>query len=97
MIRSFGDRGTEDIYHGINSSRARKTLPRSLHKLAARKLDLLDGTETLHDLLVPPGNQLESLRGNLRGRYSIRINGQWRIVFKWEGTYAEEVQIMDYH
>lgn len=97
MIRSFGDQGTEDIYHGNNSKKARSTLPVQLYNAAIRKLDMLDAAEKIEDLLVPPGNMLEPLSGNLKGKHSIRINNQWRIVFRWSPQGPEEVEIKDYH
>lgn len=82
MIRSFADKGTQDIYHGNNSRQARKQLPGFLHHIAARKMDLIDAAQELKDILEPPGNHLEALSGNLNGLHSIRINNQWRIIFK---------------
>lgn len=69
----------------------------SLRKIAARKLDMLDYAHVLDDLKSPPGNRLEALKGNLKGFYSIRINDQWRIIFKWTAQGPDEVEIMDYH
>jgi toxin HigB-1 len=96
MIRSFANKATEDIYHGIESRVARKLLPIGLWPIAQRKLSYLDAAKTLSDLREPPGNRLEKLKGDLAGRWSIRINDQYRIVFKFEND-AEEVEIMDYH
>ena len=96
MITSFGDKTTLDIYHGINSKEARKVSPQ-LWKIAARKLDMIISAHVLQDLFVPPGNRLEALKGNLKGLHSIRVNNQYRIVFKWLNNNAEDVQILDDH
>jgi len=96
MISSFGDKGTSDLYHGISSRHARK-LPTQIHEIALYKLDVLNVAQSLDDLRSPPGNRLESLRGNRKGFRSIRINSQWRIVFRWVENSAVDVQIMDYH
>ena len=97
MIRSFKNSATEDIFNGVNSKAARRICPRSLWKIAAKKLDLLDSAETLDDLRIPPGNRLEALKGEREGQYSIRINEQYRICFFWTRAGAEEVEITDYH
>jgi len=97
MIRSFSDSGTEDIFNGKNTSRARKVCPRQVWKVAARKLELLDSADQLEDLRVPFGNRLESLSGDRRGQYSIRINDQYRICFNWSDKGPVEVAIVDYH
>lgn len=97
MIQSFADQGSEDIYNGFNSKKARALLPKQLHGLACRKLDMLDAAHTLEDLKIPPGNHLEALSGDLKGRYSIRINSQWRIIFRWGLLGPEELKIADYH
>ena len=96
MIRSFGDRRTEDLFHGISSSQARR-IATNIRRAAVRKLDLLNAAISIEDLRSPPGNRLEALAGDLRGFHSIRINDQWRIIFKWTETGAEQVQIVDYH
>lgn len=96
MITSFGDKGTSDLFHGISSRHARK-LPIQIHELSLYKLDVLNAAQVLDDLRSPPGNRLEPLRGNLKGFYSIRINSQWRIIFRWAEGSATDVQIMDYH
>jgi proteic killer suppression protein len=96
MIASFGDRGTSDLFHGISSRYARK-LPVQIHELALYKLDVLNAARALDDLRSPPGNRLEPLRGNLKGFYSIRINSQWRIIFRWIENSATDVQVVDYH
>ena len=96
MILSFKGKCAEDIFHGRNSKSAR-VLPRYLHELASEKLDIINTAHGLEDLKIPPGNRLEMLRGNLKDKYSIRINEQWRIVFNWENGHAKNVEIMDYH
>ncbi len=97
MIRSFRDSGTEDLFNGHNSKAARKTCPVSLQSIAVRKLDQLDSAETLDDLRIPPGNRLESLSGDLSGRFSIRINQQYRVCFEWTSSGPDDVEIIDYH
>ncbi|MBU04384.1 MAG: plasmid maintenance system killer protein [Dehalococcoidales bacterium] len=96
MIVSFGNRATEDLFNGISSSRARK-LPNQIREAALYKLDVLNAVQSLEELKSPPGNRLEALRGDLAGQHSIRINTQWRIVFRWKESNAHEVQIIDYH
>ena len=96
MIVSFGDKATEHLYHGISSKESRKH-PRNIVKVALRKLDMLNGSQDLNDLRSPPGNQLEALKGDLKGFHSIRINDQWRVVFKWDAGQVKEVIITDYH
>ncbi len=93
MIKSFSDKYTEDLF---NRQRVKK-FPPSILKVAYRKLLLIDAVERINDLKVPPGNRLEKLSGNLSGKYSIRINNQWRIVFEWNENNAYEVKIIDYH
>ena len=96
MIISFGDKATEHLYHGINSKESRK-YSKNIIKVAIRKLDMLNGTQDLIDLRSPPGNKVETLKGDLKGFHSIRINDQWRIIFKWDAGQFKEVQITDYH
>lgn len=96
MIISFGDRATEDLYHNRLSSRARR-IPRDIVGLVLVKLDMLNGAAAILDLRSPPGSRLEALKGDLRGLHSIRVNDQWRIVFRWDGSNAHEVRLMDYH
>lgn len=96
MIQSFKDDTSRDIYNGVSSKDALR-IPASLWRTARRKLDALDGAFELFDLQAPPGNRLEKLRGRFEGHYSIRINDQYRIVFRWTGNDAYEVQITDYH
>jgi proteic killer suppression protein len=94
-IINFGDAMTEDLAEGHNTAKAR-AFPAELRKIAQRKLDALAVAATLDDLRVPPGNRLEALRGKLAGHHSIRINDQWRVVFRWDGG-ARDVRITDYH
>ena len=96
MIASFGDRATEDLYHG-RKSRAARRLPTDIVSIALRKLDMINAAGALQDLASPPGNRLEALRGNMRGYHSIRVNDQWRIVFRWSAGEALAVRIADYH
>jgi len=96
VIVTFADAATADIYHGVNSARARR-FPADVAKRAIRKLDMVNAAAILDDLKVPPGNNLEALAGDLAGHHSIRVNGQWRIVFKWKDNAAHEVRLVDYH
>ena len=96
MIRSFGDRATEDLFHGRVSSSTRR-LPPEIREAGLRKLDVINAAVSLRDLRSPPGNRLEALAGDLEGKHSIRINQQWRIVFVWADGAAEAVRIIDYH
>ncbi|MGD8780035.1 MAG: type II toxin-antitoxin system RelE/ParE family toxin [Ignavibacteria bacterium] len=93
MIKSFADKSTEDLFN----RRFVKRFPNQIHKITYRKLLIIDGAEKLDDLKVPPGNRLGKLSGNLSGKYSIRINDQWRIIFSWKDNNAYEVEIIDYH
>ena len=95
VIYSFADNPTADLFHGIDSARARRWA--AIAKLARRKLDMMNAAVKLNDLKVPPGNRLEALKGDLAGYHSIRINDQWRVVFKWKDGAAHEVKIDDYH
>ena len=96
MIRSFTDRATEDVFYGGDSKRARR-LPMTLWPLIRRKLDVLQAATCLEDLRTPPGNRLETLKGDQTGRHSIRVNDQFRITFRFEGGDAWEVRCEDYH
>lgn len=96
MIASFGDTVTRDIYDGENSKAARE-IPKLLWPVVARKLDYLNAAHALHDLLAPPGNRLEALKGDMKGFHSIRVNDQYRIVFRWSDGNAYDVQVTDYH
>jgi toxin HigB-1 len=93
MIESFASVEAEKIFHGKTS----KHLPKDIQRTARRKLLYLDDAEDLRDLLAPPGNRLEKLKGDRAGQYSIRINDQWRICFKWSDNKAKDVEIVDYH
>jgi toxin HigB-1 len=97
MIKSFKNKGTEDIFNGKNTKEARKACPRSLWKIATRKLDQLDSVTSLEELRIPPGNMLEALKGNREKEYSIRINEQYRICFQWTETGPNLTEIVDYH
>lgn len=96
MLMGFGDEATEDIFHGDNTRAARR-IPVVVWKTACRKLDMLNAAHELRDVAVPPGNRLEALHGKLAGRHSVRINDQFRIVFRWEDGNAHDVRITDYH
>lgn len=96
MILSFGNRATEDLFHGISSGRVRR-LPTQIKESALYKLDVLNAAQSLEDLKSPPGNRLEALKGDFSGFHSIHINNQWRIVFRWQGANAHNVQVIDYH
>ncbi len=93
MIKSFGNKETEKIWNGTFS----KKLPNDIQSIARRKLRMINNAQDINDLRVPPGNKLEKLKGDLKEYHSIRINNQWRIIFKWIGSDAYEVQIVDYH
>ncbi len=97
MIRSFADAATEDLFNGVDSRRARHACPSTLWHVVARKLTQLNRVRELAELAIPPGNRLETLKGTRRGQYSIRINDQFRICFRWEEGYADDVEVTDYH
>ncbi len=97
MIRSFADKGTEDIFNGVVSKLARKKCPANLISVAIRKLDQLDSAIQLHELRIPPGNRFELLKGDRESHYSIRINEQYRICFSWTEIGPIDVEIVDYH
>jgi toxin HigB-1 len=96
VIASFSDAATEALYHGGRASRFR-SIPPQIRDAALRKLDVLDAAVQLDELKRPPGNHLEALTGNLAGFYSIRINRQWRLIFRWRNGDAFDVAIADYH
>ncbi|WP_456416746.1 type II toxin-antitoxin system RelE/ParE family toxin [Thiolapillus sp.] len=96
MIVSFGNRATSGLFHGVSSSRSRR-LPTQIKESALYKLDVLNAAQSLEDLKSPPGNRLEALKGDLAGFHSIRINNQWRLVFRWQASNAHDVQVIDYH
>lgn len=93
MIRSFGDKDTESIY---DNARVRK-YSTELQAAARRKLRMIDVAGRLENLRVPPNNRLEKLRGDLEGFWSIRVNRQYRIVFRWQDADAFDVRLTDYH
>jgi proteic killer suppression protein len=96
MIVSFANKLAEDLFEDRNSKEVR-SFPNELRRTARRKILYLHDAAELSDLKVPPGNKLEALKGDLVGYHSIRINIQWRIVFKWNNGNAEEVSVVDYH
>ena len=96
MILSFGDAATEDFYHGRRTGRGRR-FPPDIVRSALRKLDVLNAAHRLDDLRQPPGNRLKALKGDLEGFHSIRVNDQWRIVFRWSDGRASDVSLTDYH
>ena len=93
MIKSFADKATAAVFAGEQVRR----LPPEIQQAARRKLKFIDAATTLDALRVPPGNRLEALKGERKGRHSIRINDQWRICFRWEADGAALVEIVDYH
>lgn len=97
MIRSFADGRTEDLFNGVDSRRARRVCPTNLWSVARRKLTQLNRVTDIQELGVPPGNRLERLKGDRAGQHSIRINDQYRVCFRWEDGYADEVEVTDYH
>lgn len=96
MILSFKDEATEDLYHGRKSRKAR-TFPVNIVATALRKLDMLNAARRLEDLRVVRGNRLEALKGDWKGLFSIRVNDQWRVVFRWHENGVENVSLTDYH
>ena len=92
LVKSFSDKETAALFH---SGHSRKFS--SIERIALRKLDMINAAVNVETLKIPPGNRLEALKGNRQGQYSIRINDQWRICFKWEGQDAYDVEIVDYH
>jgi proteic killer suppression protein len=96
MILSFGNKATDDLYNGLDTKGVRR-LPHDIIHKTLNKLDVLNGAHDLLDLRSPPGNRLEALKGDLSGFYSIRVNDQWRIIFRWKDGNAYEVQLTDYH
>ena len=92
MIKSFADKETERLFQKGQSKRFS-----SIARVALRKLDMLAAAEEVRDLLSPPGNRLEELKGHRQGQYSIRINNQWRLCFRFRNGNAEDVEIVDYH
>jgi proteic killer suppression protein len=96
MISSFGDKLTEALYHGTTNKDLRR-LPPEIAKRALNKLDMINAAHDVLDLRSPPGNRLEALQGDLTRLFSIRVNDQWRIVFRWQDGNAYEVSLADYH
>jgi proteic killer suppression protein len=93
MIKSFGSRETEKIWEGSRSTR----LPLEIQNIGRRKLRMLNNSVTIIDLRIPPSNRLEKLTGKRKDYHSIRINDQWRIIFKWHNGHSFDVEIIDYH
>ncbi|MFN4874465.1 MAG: type II toxin-antitoxin system RelE/ParE family toxin [Akkermansiaceae bacterium] len=93
MIESFGDSATENIYRGLRV----RGLPGDIQERARRKLRMINQARIVEDLQIPPGNRLEQLKGNLNEFWSIRINQQWRIIFRWKDGTKQKVTIIDYH
>ncbi len=93
MIVSFRNTDTEKIWNGVRV----KKLPNEVQAIGRRKLRMLNNSVNLSDLRIPPANRLEKLAGRLKDFYSIRVNDQWRIIFKWNAGNASEVEIIDYH
>ena len=96
MIRSFADETTVDLFRERNTRHARR-IPRDLWRSVQRKLKALDVATRLDDLRIPAGNRLERLKGERAGRYSIRVNDQYRVTFQWENGHADQVSVEDYH
>lgn len=97
MIVSFENQATKDLFNGKNTKDARKICPQTLWRIASRKLDQLDSVLSLEELKVPPGNRLEVLSGDRRDQFSIRINQQYRVCFKWSESGPYDVEVTDYH
>ena len=97
MIQSFHDDGTRDLFDGRDTRAARRTCPRELWPVLARKLDALNAAEALRDLLAPPSNRLEALKGDRKGQHSIRINERYRVCFRWTDGGPADVEVVDYH
>ena len=93
MIVSFGSKDTKKIWDGERI----KGLATDLQDITRRKLRMLHNSQNIADLQIPPSNRLEKLKGNLKDYYSVRVNDQWRIIFKWDKGNASDVEIVDYH
>lgn len=93
MIISFGSKDTEKIWEGERTKR----IPIEIQQIGRRKLRMLNNSQDIQDLRIPPSNRLEKLSGKFNDSYSVRINNQWRIIFRWENNHALEVEIIDYH
>ena len=96
MILSFGDKSSEDLYHGRATKQVRR-IPADVRPAALRKLDMLNAAEELKDLRSPPGNRLRRLEGELSEYHCIRVNDQWRLIFRWADGCAQDVKVTDYH
>ena len=96
LITSFADQTSEDLFLGAETKAAR-VIPKAIWSVARRKLDALNAAHDVKDLRAPPGNRLEKLKGKLDGTWSIRINDQFRIIFRFESGAAHDVQVTDYH
>ena len=96
MIRSFADDSTREVWNGVNSKAARR-IPTALWPVVRRKLDQIDTVTKLDDLRVPPGNRLHALEGDRTGYHAVRVNDQYRIVFRFDGENANDVRCTDYH
>ena len=96
MIQSFANQTTADIFRERNTKAARQ-IPKDVWRSAQRKLKMLDVAAQLNDLESPPGNRLQALKGQMKGRHSIRVNDQYRVTFRWEDGHAFEVAVEDYH
>lgn len=96
MIESFGSALAEDLFFD-RTSKATRAFPPELRRIARRKILYLHDAAELTDLRVPPGNRLEALKGKWKGYFSIRVNDQWRVVFRWQAGHAADVQVLDYH
>ena len=97
MIQSFRDRGTEDVFDGVDSRAARKACPTAIWNVARRKLAQLDAAVSLRSLSIPIGNSLEALKHDRVGQHAIRINDRYRVCFRWTDAGPEDVEIADYH
>ncbi|MDO8993052.1 MAG: type II toxin-antitoxin system RelE/ParE family toxin [Daejeonella sp.] len=93
MINSFGNKETRELWEGERI----RGLPVKIQEIARRKLRMLNNSQNVSDLMIPPSNRLEKLKGNFKSFYSIRINDQWRIIFQWKNGNAEQVEVIDYH
>ncbi len=93
MIKSFGDKESNRIWNGEQS----KKLPFAIQDIARRKLRMINSAQDINDLRIPPANRLEKLKGDLKEFYSIRINDQWRVIFKWINNDAYDIAILDHH
>ena len=93
MIVSFGNKVTEEVWEGKFSKR----LPPEVQTVGRRKLRMINNSQNINDLRIPPSNHLEKLAGSLNAYYSIRINAQWRLIFKWNAGNASDIEIVDYH